>query len=114
MREEILKELKVIGSVFMLIGGLVSFSLPLEYLLKGFYFAIPSTNLVFVVLTLIGVIIVLKGTPIAGGLLGVIVGIWMGHAGEFFIYRELSGNLVLLGGIISLIAGLLKLAKLKG
>lgn len=94
MRRLILRELEVIGFVFMLIGGLVGFSLPLEYILGGLHSTVPTINLVLAILALIGCAIVWKGMPIAGGLLGIIVGIWMANAGEFFIYRDVAGKLV--------------------
>jgi hypothetical protein len=95
----------------MLIGGFIEFSLPLEYVFDGKYSAIPTMNLILSLLSLIGCIIVWKGSLFAGGLLGIIVGLNIMGMGEFFTYRYAAGELVIIGGVISIIIGFMKSAK---
>jgi len=61
----ILREIGILGSICMLIRGLIGLSLPLKYIFKGFYFAVPSINLILAILALVGCFIVFRRMPIA-------------------------------------------------
>jgi len=106
-----LDQFKDVGSVLMLIGGFIELSLPLEYVFDGKYSAIPVMNLILSLLSLIGCVIVWKGRLFAGGLLGILVGLNIIGMSELFIYRYVAGELVIIGGVISIIIGFMKSAR---
>lgn len=108
-----LKELEALGPALMVVGGFIELYLPLHYAFRGAYHAIPELNLILALLSFVGCGIVWMGRRIAGGLTGIIIGSWIMGAGEFFEYRVLAGELVLIGGIASIIAGLMKIHQQK-
>ena len=73
------KELETIGSVLTLIGGILELILPPETLYKlgqnGGIDSFPVVETLLAILAIIGCIIIWKGYSIAGGVMGIVVGI---------------------------------------
>ena len=102
------KELETIGSVLTLIGGILEFILPLETLYRlaqsgGGIGSFPVGETLLAILAVIGCIIIWKGYSIAGGVMGIVVGILILQSLDFK-YRTVSGVLVIIGGMIALVA----------
>jgi hypothetical protein len=101
------KELETIGSVLTLIGGILELILPLETLYKlgqnGSIDSFPVVETLLAILAIIGCIIIWKGYSIAGGVMGIVVGILILQSLDFK-YRTVSGVLVIVGGMIALVA----------
>ena len=101
-RSTVLKETKALSVVFMLVGGLLEFTLPMKYIPDGLYYAVPEQNLILAILALIGCIMMWTGYQIAGGMLGIMAGMWMLTVGDYFPYRIVAAESVLLGAVISI------------
>ncbi len=101
------KELETIGSMLTLIGGLLEFMVPLEatYILAQNQItgSFPIEETLLAILAVIGCIIIWKGASLAGGVMGIIVGILILHSFDFK-YRTLSGVLIIIGGMVALVA----------
>ncbi|MGQ9460419.1 MAG: hypothetical protein ACUVRA_04240 [Candidatus Bathyarchaeaceae archaeon] len=103
------KELETIGSMLTLIGGLLEFMVPLEFLYdlaqnRGPHPAtFPIEETLLAILAIIGCVIIWKGYSLAGGVMGIIVGILILHSLDFK-YRTLSGVLIIIGGMVALAA----------
>jgi len=100
------KELETIGSVLTLIGGILEFMLPLNTLYslaQGVSISsFPVEETLLAILAVIGCIIIWKGASIAGGVMGIVVGILILQSLDFK-YRTVSGVLVIIGGMIALV-----------
>ena len=101
------KELETIGSVLTLIGGLLEFMVPLDAIYKlaqnqGLD-SFPIEETLLAILAIIGCIIIWKGASLAGGVMGIVVGLLILHSLDFK-YRTLSGVLIIIGGIVALAA----------
>ena len=103
------KELETIGSVLTLIGGLLEFMVPLETVYElvqnrgPALGSFPIEETLLAILAIIGCIIIWKGYSLAGGVMGIIVGILILNSFDFK-YRTLSGVLIIIGGMVSLAA----------
>ena len=101
------KELETIGSALTLIGGILEFILPLETLYRlgqnGGIGSFPVGETLLAILAVIGCIIIWEGYSIAGGVMGIVVGILILQSLDFK-YRTASGILVIVGGMIALVA----------
>jgi len=102
------KELETIGSILTLIGGLLEFMVPLEAMYKlanrGPHPAtFPIEETLLAILAIIGCIIIWKGASLAGGVMGIVVGLLILHSLDFK-YRTLSGVLIIIGGMVALAA----------
>jgi len=101
------KELETVGSVLTLIGGLLEFMLLLETIWelaqnKGpGYFPVEETLLA--ILAVIGCVIIWKGASIAGGSMGIVVGVLILQAHDFK-YRTVSGVLIIIGAMMAFAA----------
>jgi uncharacterized membrane protein len=108
------KELETIGSVLTLIGGLLEFMVPLDALynlaqnrsLSSF----PIEETLLAILAIIGCIIIWRGASLAGGVMGIIVGILILNT-SFFKYRTLSGVVIIIGGMVAIVARLWRAAE---
>jgi len=101
------KELETIGSVLTLIGGLLEFMVPLDALYKlaqnrGLD-SFPIEETLLAILAIIGCIIIWKGASLAGGVMGVVVGILILNT-PYFKYRTFSGVLIIIGGMAAIAA----------
>jgi len=103
------KELETIGSILTLIGGLLEFMVPLDAIYKLAQnrgpgpVSFPIEETLLAILAIIGCIIIWKGYSLAGGVMGIVVGILILHSLDFK-YRTFSGVLVIIGGMVSLVA----------
>jgi len=102
------RDMETIGSILTLIGGLLEFIPPLETIYKlaqnrGPSPTFPIEETLFAILAIIGAIIIWKGASIAGGVMGIVVGILVLHSLDFK-YRTLSGVLIVIGGMVALAA----------
>jgi len=103
------KELETIGSILTLIGGLLEFMVPLEAIYdlaqnRGPHPAtFPIEETLLAILAIIGCIIIWKGASLAGGVMGIVVGLLILHSLDFK-YRTLSGVLIIIGGMVALVA----------
>jgi uncharacterized membrane protein len=108
------KELETIGSVLTLIGGLLEFMVPLDALYKlaqnRSLVSFPIEETLLAILAIIGCIIIWKGASIAGGVMGIIVGILILNT-SFFKYRTLSGVVIIIGGMVAIVARLWRTAE---
>jgi len=109
------KELETIGSVLTLIGGILEFMLPLETLYRlaqnRSIASFPVEETLLAILAVIGCIILWKGASIAGGVMGIVVGILILQSLDFK-YRTVSGVLIIIGGMIALVARFWRAAEL--
>jgi len=110
------KELETIGSMLTLIGGLLEFMVPLQAIYDlaqnrgpgpGSF---PIAETLLAILAIIGCIMIWKGASLAGGIMGIIVGILVLHSFDFK-YRTLSGVLLIIGGMVALVARLWRAAE---
>jgi len=101
------KELETIGSMLTLIGGLLEFTLPLKTIWdlaqNNGVTSFPVEETLLAILAMIGCIIIWKGASLAGGVMGIIVGILILHS-SYFDYRTFSGVLIIIGGMVALAA----------
>jgi hypothetical protein len=108
------KELETIASVLTLIGGLLELMVPLDALYKLAQNQGPSSfpieETLFAILAIIGCIIIWKGYSLAGGVMGIVIGILILQSLDFK-YRTLSGVLIIIGGMAALAARLWRAAE---
>lgn len=110
------KELETIGSILTLIGGLLEFMVPLEAIYNLAQnrgpgpATFPIAETLFAILAIIGCIIIWKGYSLAGGVMGIVIGILILHSFDFK-YRTLSGVLIIIGGMVALTARLWRAAE---
>jgi len=108
------KELETIGSVLTLIGGLLEFMVPLDAIYKSAQNrgpgSFPIEETLLAILAIIGCIIIWKGASLAGGVMGIVVGILILNSLDFK-YRTFSGVLVIIGGMAAIAARLWRAAE---
>ena len=103
------KELETIGSMLTLIGGLLELIVPLDALYNlatkqgSSASSFPILETLLAILAIIGCIVIWKGYSIAGGVMGIIIGILILQSLDFK-YRTLSGVLIIVGGMVALVA----------
>lgn len=108
------KELEPIGSTLMLIGGLLVFTLPLKTIWdlaqNTSVSSFPIEETLLAILAVIGCVIIWKGAYLAGGVMGVIVGLLILRSSNFE-YRSFSGVLIIIGGMVALATRFWRAAK---
>jgi membrane-bound ClpP family serine protease len=108
------KELETVASMLTLIGGLLEFIVPLDTIYNLAQnvstSSFPILETLLAILAIVGCVIIWKGASLAGGVMGIIVGILILQSFDFK-YRTLSGVLIIIGGIVALAARLWRGAK---
>ena len=111
-REVLEKELRITGVLLMLVGGLFEITPPIQDFLNGQSSSMSAWKIILTIIVIVGIIAVWIGYALAGGILSIIIGAWIIvlEGGGFGLAVAVS-TLFFLGGIISILAGLLKIVQ---
>jgi hypothetical protein len=110
-REILQKELRITGALLMLIGGLFEITIPLQDFVSKQSSSLAVWNFVLGIIVFIGIIVIWSDYSLAGGILGIIIGVWIIilEGGVFGLSSAII-TLLIIGGIVSISAGILKIA----
>jgi len=111
-REVLEKELRITGVLLMLVGGLFEITPPIQDFLNGQSSSMSAWKIILTIIVIVGIIAVWIGYALAGGILSIIIGAWIIvlEGGGFGLALAIS-TLFFLGGVISILAGLLKIVQ---
>jgi len=111
-REVLEKELRITGALLMLVGGLFEITPPIQDFLNGQSSSMSAWKIILTIIVIVGIIAVWIGYALAGGILSIIIGAWIIvlEGGGFGLALAIS-TLFFLGGVISILAGLLKIVQ---
>jgi hypothetical protein len=111
-REILEKELRITGAMLMLVGGLFEITPPIQDFLNGQSSSLSAWKIILTIIVIVGILAVWRGYALAGGILSIVIGAWIIilEGGAFGLSSAIS-TLFFIGGVISILAGGLKISQ---